>query len=218
MQSESALSSVFLARTAAVLQYARPAARVEAQALLSKWCKSRHDQTITAPQRLQNENVHLQQRLARLFSKYVVCSQCVEHCCHSVVNRFDYIDCYLQSLPLGEGSSPWHRVGHLWDGFVDSFDLRGEKREGVAPAETCEYLSTDTGCRLPVGKRPGMCVAGGCQKLFEAFSGDDLQEYVGLVRRYARFRRRCVMDLIRDIRHSAQTVVLPRTRGEGLDN
>ena len=211
MQSDSALSSAFLARTASVLQYARPAGRVDAQALLSHWCKSRHDQTYTAPQRLQDENVHLQKRLAGLFSRYAVCSQCVEHCCHSAVNRFDYVDCYLQSLPLGEGSSPWHRVGHLWDGFVEMVDLRDGKRKEIAPTQTCEHLSTETGCQLPVGRRPGMCITGGCQRLFDAFNSDDLEQYVLLVRRYSRFRRRCVVALIRDIRRSAHTAVSPRT-------
>jgi hypothetical protein len=65
------------------------------------------------------------------------------------------------------------------------------------PEESCVHLVPGEGCILPVGQRPGMCVAGVCSKLLHALSRSDLKRYSRLLDRYVALRRQGTGELSR---------------------
>ena len=140
---------------------------------------------------LQTENTAIQEELAGIFSRYNTCEHCICHCCYSNNNRFDIVDCYLYGLQLDHGLSPWHKFRHLLDPIFDMFRTRVDGGASSIQNENCEYFMSSSGCSLPFGQRPTMCVAGACYKLLVSLSADDAKKYSSLLRKYILFHNRC---------------------------
>jgi hypothetical protein len=144
-------------------------------------------------------NLSFQKDFANIFYKYDTCSHCISHCCHSKVNRFDFIDCFLNNYSLKDGISPWHKLPHLISGVADVYRQMFKLHQDEPPKENCTYLSPLSGCLLPVGYRPAGCVTYGCYKLLEGYNGDDLRQYSSLLTRYSVFRIKCFFRLLNQI-------------------
>jgi len=144
---------------------------------------------------LQTENRAIQQELAGVFSCYSTCEHCIYHCCHSNINRFDIVDCYLYGLQLDKGLSPWHKFKHLVDPVFDMLRTCLDGRASPIQNENCEYFVSSSGCSLPFSQRPTMCVAGACYKLLNSLSADDAKKYSSLLTKYILFHNRCFWRL-----------------------
>ena len=184
----------------AVRVYLQPVVRVVNQAWVNLWAGGRHDAVHAAAPARRHENQDLQERFTAVFTKYDACSNCVEHCCHSNVNRFDLVDCFIYGRPLGDGLSEWHRPGHVGESVGDLVrQMRGSGDERP-PCEVCPHFVVAQGCSLPVGERPSMCITGVCKKLLDSFSEEDAAEYVALLKEHARFRGQCRRELVTALR------------------
>jgi hypothetical protein len=140
---------------------------------------------------LQLQNTAIQQELAGIFSSYSTCIDCICHCCHSKINRFDIVDCYVYGLQLDYGLSPWHTFKHLLDPIFDMLRSRLNGGASSMQNENCEYFAASSGCSLPFGQRPSMCVAGACYNLLISLSGDDAKKYSSMLTKYILFHNRC---------------------------
>jgi hypothetical protein len=145
---------------------------------------------------LKASNLSFQTEFANVFHRYDTCSRCVSHCCHSKVNRFDFVDCFLNNFPLKDGCSPWHKLPHLISGVAEVYRQVFRLHQDEPPKENCIYLSPLSGCVLQVGYRPAGCVMYACYKLLEGFSNDDLKQYSSLLTKYSVFRTRCFFRLL----------------------
>ena len=144
---------------------------------------------------LQIGSTAIQQEFAHIFSRYSTCEYCIEHCCHSKVNRFDIVDCFLHGLPVDHGLSPWHKFGHLFDPISDMLRTRTDGRRTSIQNENCSYFAPSSGCSLPFGQRPTMCVSGACYNLLISLSTDDAKKYSSLLRKYILFHNGCFWRL-----------------------
>lgn len=173
--------------------------RILENTVLEKLWNKRREKNHLASVDLKAVDLSFQKGFYTIFDKYDVCHNCINHCCHSKVNRFDFVDCYLNNFPLKGGVSPWHRIPHLLLGVTDVYQKMFKLHQDNLPKENCTYLSASSGCLLPVGYRPSMCVAGTCYKLLEAFSNEDLRQYSSLLSKYSIFHAKCFFQLLREI-------------------
>ena len=150
-----------------------------------------------APQELRQREVAFQVGFFNLFNQSLECRNCVSHCCHSRINRFDLIDCYLYGFDLECGMSPWHKISHLFYACGELCFSMVANREPRESLGNCSYLSAESGCVLVIGERPGMCISGACAKVLRSFSREDLRKYSDLLSVYMRFRFECLVKLIR---------------------
>jgi hypothetical protein len=182
--------------------YSLTISRIAVNTALGLFARKAPDRVARAPDDRRRESVVLHQKFGELFERYDECERCIEHCCHSRVNRFDLVDVYLTARPASDGFSKWHRPGHLKEAIFEIFG-RVARREEQPPDEVCEHLELGRGCRLSIEDRPAMCVAGVCSKLIAAFSDEDLRRYNDLLKQHAELRWRCILELARDMRKPA---------------
>ena len=187
----------------AVRVYLQPVVRVLSQAWVDHWFGGRREAVHAAVSARRRENQDLQERFSAVFTKYDACSNCVEHCCHSNVNRFDFVDCFIYGRPFGEGLSVWHRPGHVGESVGDLIRQMRSSGDERAPCEVCPHFVTAKGCSLPIGERPSMCITGVCKKLLDSFSEEDAAEFVALLKKHARFRAECRRELVTALRRPA---------------
>ena len=173
--------------------------RIVENTLLEHLSKTKLEETFCAPFDLKRNNLTFQKEFAEIFVKYHECEKCVSHCCHSKINRFDFVDCYLNNFVLKQGLSPWHKLPHLISAIIDLFRGIFKVHKDQSPKENCIHYSTSTGCILPIGNRPSMCVAGTCFKLLNAFSNNDLKNYSFLLSKFIVFHLRCFFYLFKKI-------------------
>lgn len=162
--------------------------------------RTKLNRTVFCPNNtFKEKHLILQKEFGKTFSTYDECRNCVSHCCHSKINRFDFIDCYLNTFVLEEGLSPWHQIPHLMTATIDLFRGIAKVQKDESPNENCIYYSTSSGCVLPIGNRPWMCVAGTCFKLLKTFSNDDLRRYSFLLSKFIVFHLKCFFYLLREL-------------------
>ena len=147
----------------AVRVYLQPLVRVAHQSWLGLRIGGRRETVFAAVSGRRRENRDLQERFSAVFARYDACSRCVEHCCHSNVNRFDFVDCYIYGRPLREGLSEWHRPGHVGESFGDLVRQIRASGEERPPCAVCPHFVVAKGCSLPIGERPSMCITGVCK-------------------------------------------------------
>lgn len=185
--------------------YGLTAGRIALNVILGIWARRRPGVTYRAEPWRHEQSAELQREFAAIFRRYDECQRCVEHCCHSQVNRFDIVDVYIAGRPVEQGFSPWHRPGHLKDVVADLMrDRLKEPGERTPPNENCEHFEPSIGCRLAIGDRPAMCISGVCMKFLSAMSEEDARAYGRLLRRFSVFRRRCSINLFRDMTRSGR--------------
>ena len=173
--------------------------RIAKNTFIANLWRTKLETRLCAPVDLKTSNLAFQKNFAKIFMRYDECKNCISHCCHSKINRFDFVDCYLNNFVLKEGLSPWHQIPHLMSAIVELFHEKLTLHNNLSPEENCIYVSTASGCLLPIGSRPGMCIAGACYKLLESFSGDDLRRYSFLLSKYRVFHLKCFFYLLKEI-------------------
>jgi len=161
--------------------------------------RSKLSVTLSCPDKFKREQLALQRAFEKLYINYDVCETCFSHCCHSSINRFDFIDCYLNGYNLWQGLSPWHSFSHLILSSNELFRETPRISSMEEQAENCVYHSTSSGCLLPIGSRPGMCISGTCYRLIKRFSVKDLQRYSVLLSKYIKFYLRCHLSLLKEV-------------------
>jgi len=155
---------------------------------------------ISCPVKLKKENFTFQKKFAKIFIKYDECKNCVYHCCHSRINRFDFVDCYLQGFTLKQGISPMHKISHILPSVADIIYRMYRFQEKQLPRENCFYYSSSVGCLLPIGSRPNMCIAGVCYNLLRKFNENDLRNYSSLLNQYIFFHTKCFFYLFEELK------------------
>jgi len=161
--------------------------------------KTKLERKISCPVKLKRENFIFQEKFAKIFIKYDECKNCIYHCCHSRINRFDFVDCYVQGFTLKQGISPLHKISHILS-VVDIIYRTYKLQKKELPRENCFYYSSSVGCLLPIGSRPSMCIAGACYKLLRKFDENDLRSYSLLLNQYIFFHTKCFFYLLRELR------------------
>ena len=178
--------------------------RILKNTFIANLCKTKLEKKYCAPVDLKRNNLIFQKKFVKIFMRYHECKNCVSHCCHSKINRFDFVDCYLNNFVLKEGLSPWHQIPHLLSAIIDLFHTMSKFYKDESPSENCLYYSISSGCLLPVGNRPMMCVAGACYKLLKEFSSDDLRKYSFLLSKYIVFHLKCFFYLLKKLLFAQQ--------------
>jgi hypothetical protein len=176
--------------------------RILMNTIIKNLWKTKHGRIYSASVDLKAINLSFQKDFANIFDRYETCSHCISHCCHSKVNRFDFVDCYLNNFPLKDGVSPWHKIPHLLSGVTEVYRQMFYLHQEEPPKENCTYLSPSSGCFLPVGYRPAMCVTYTCYKLLKGFSDNDLRAYSSLLNKYSIFRSKCFFHLLKQMINS----------------
>ena len=173
--------------------------RVLKNTLIANLWKTKLETKFCAPAELKRSNITFHKEFSKIFMRYDECKNCVSHCCHSKINRFDFVDCYLNNFVLKEGLSSWHRISHLMSASFELFYSISKLNKNVSPKENCVHFSTSSGCVLPIGTRPSMCVVGTCYKLLKRFSGDDLRNYSFLLSKFIVFHLKCFFYLLKEV-------------------
>lgn len=173
--------------------------RILKNTLIENLWKTRPGNNCSASVDLIVVDLSFQKDFEKIFDRYEACSHCISHCCYSKENRFDFVDCYLNNFPLKDGVSHWHKIPHLISGIKDVYRQMFKLHQDEPPKENCTYLSLSSGCILPVGYRPAMCVAYTCYKLLEGFTSDDLRQYSSLLTKYSIFRTKCFFHLLKQM-------------------
>ena len=137
---------------------------------------------------MQAENRQLQTEFWQVFKDYDECVVCELHCCFGRINRFDFVDCFLNCLPLKKGQSAWHKMSHLSEILIEPQKII---HFGGESSQNCSYHSSETGCTLAVGERPLMCITGVCLKFVKALSHKDLKDCSRLINKSIRFHFKC---------------------------
>jgi hypothetical protein len=162
--------------------------RVLQNSIIEIFWASKLDRKICASEDIKVENERLQNKFWQIFKNYEECARCKLHCCFGRVNRFDYVDCFLNCFPLYNGQSEWHKISHL-TGILSK--PRKLIQFGDTSLQNCIYHSDQTGCTLAVGERPLMCITGVCFKFLQSLNHQDIKECSRLINKSISFHFKC---------------------------
>ena len=173
--------------------------RVVCNCFLMSIGRSKLNMIISCPTEFKIKQDDLYKEFHKLFHGYNECSVCIHHCCHSQINRFDLIDCYLNRFALAKGLSPWHKMPHLILSVKELLQNENQFNHSDFQKENCVYHSMSSGCLLPEGSKPGMCISGACFKLIKCLDNENLNQYSRLLSRYIIYYLRYFFSLSKDL-------------------